>query len=204
MPEPSITLGPTGASVSGSLEPLAEEFARSHMVSLPGFLDDRFCALLQAAETSSGFVRDTVEGLGNREVEMPLRRTSALLLALRGKTVLEWARTVTRDPDICDVGGNLVRTWPDPQDKLDWHDDGLTQTRVAALTIRLGTEPYDGGAFEFRAKKFPHDVSSHMHLRPGDALLFTVNPAFEHRVVPLQSGGPRTMFTGWFLRGAEA
>jgi hypothetical protein len=39
----------------------------------------------------------------------------------------------------------------------------------------------------------------HHHASPGEALVFEVSPALEHRVTPLTAGGPRTIFAGWFL-----
>jgi hypothetical protein len=37
------------------------------------------------------------------------------------------------------------------------------------------------------------------HDTPGTALIFEVSKRCEHRLHPLTSGGPRRVFTGWFL-----
>jgi len=203
MPEGPITLTLGGAVVGMEPATVAAAFQQSHMVALPGFLDGRFLDLLGKAARHSGFVRETVPGIGAREVETPLRQAAAVLLALRGKTVMNWARTVTGAPELADVGGSVVRSLACANDQLAWHDDNHAPERVAALTIRLGHETYAGGAFEFRCKARPRQVIRHEHVRPGDALLFAVSGEFEHRVLPLRSGGPRSMFTGWFMRGTS-
>jgi hypothetical protein len=41
-------------------------------------------------------------------------------------------------------------------------------------------------------RRFKHD-------QPGTALVFEVRPQLEHRVLPLTAGGPRRVFTGWFI-----
>ena len=204
MPEPAIRIAPGGVAIEGDQGWQAEEFAGTGVLRLPGFLDVDFLALLDRIGAQAGFVRETIAGIGSREVEAPLRRTTALLLALRSRQVVDWARRVTSVAGIEDVGGSVVRSVADSGDQLVWHDDRGDRRRAAALTIRLGGDAYLGGVFEFRAKNTPDDVRRFDHAEAGDALLFAVSPAFEHRVTPLVSGGPRCMFTGWFLTAAAS
>jgi hypothetical protein len=194
-----VRIGPAHVR-TGNPRESARRFERDHALTLPGLIDSDLLALLRKAGERIEFVRETVAGLGDREVETPYRQTSILLLALRRREILEWVRAVAGAGRVGDVGGNVVRSWPGSNDHLDRHDDILPPRRVAALTIRLGEEDYEGDEFQMRLKESPHLTMTHHHLEPGDALLFAIAPRIEHRVLPLKSGGPRRIFTGWFLR----
>lgn len=186
--------------MAGDAALAAQHYQQAHLVSLPGLLDAAFLDLLDRAAQSSTFVRETVSGLGEREIEEPLRMTSALLLGLRSARLVEWVRAVTGNPAITTARGNVVRSWPGGADRLDWHDDSDMAGRIAAITILLGDTDFVGGEFELR-RKGSVEASSFRHARRGDGLLVKVHPGLEHRVLPLSAGGPRCVFAGWFMTG---
>lgn len=202
MSDVPVQLNPTGVRIALDAETAAVQFHQQHMLSLPGFLDDKYLALLTRIEPACTWVREMIENLGQREVEEPRRMSGAILIGLRNPQLLEWMRQVTGNRDIAIAGGNIARSWPGCTDRLDWHDDNEDLKRVAALTIMLSETDFEGGVFELRPKQTT-DVTSFRHARRGDALLIEVNPRLEHRVLPLSAGGPRCVFAGWFLTGAE-
>lgn len=186
--------------MAGDAAAAAERYRQEHLVSLPGLLDAAYLDLLDRAGQSSTFVRETVTGLGEREIEEPLRMTSALLLGLRSAPLVEWVRAVTGNPAITTARGNVVRSWPGGVDRLDWHDDSDMPNRIAAITILLGDTDFVGGEFELR-RKGSDAATSFRHARRGDSLLIKVHPGLEHRVMPLTAGGPRCVFAGWYMAG---
>lgn len=51
----------------------------------------------------------------------------------------------------------------------------------------------------FKASASSIACSETKTLRQGDALIFKVDHALEHRVTPLTAGGPRIVWAGWFI-----
>ena len=75
-----------------------------------------------------------------------------------------------------------------PNRATNWY--GITMSRIASRP---------GCGFELRKVGGEALLVDHVHDRPGTALIFEVSPDYEHRVLPLASGGPRRVFTGWFF-----
>ena len=67
------------------------------------------------------------------------------------------------------------------------------------LTLHLRPCQYEGGAFEMRDSKSKQPLFQHYPADPGDLLIFEVEPRSEHRVMPVESGQARLVFTGWFI-----
>lgn len=107
-------------------------------------------------------------------------------------------------PDVLEPGllrsGRIVRTHARAGDELDWHDDlnGPVPRRLG-ITIGLGEAPYTGGLFEMCSHPDGQTLIEFKHDSPGTALVFKVSTRCEHRAHPLLSGGPRRLFTGWFV-----
>ena len=84
--------------------------------------------------------------------------------------------------------------------KLRWHDDlKINPRHRLAITINLSTDNYTGGIFKLRKKNSNELSFSYQHNVKGDALIFKVDHALEHRVTPLTAGGPRIVWAGWFI-----
>ena len=155
---------------------------------------------LMALCDRADFMSDPVEGLGHRTVERPPLASTAILLALRRQELFRWLEAVTGCAPIASVDGQVVQTEPQAGDELVWHDDmvGGARRRLG-VTIGLGRAPYEGGLFEMRSVPDGAPLIEFKHDRPGTALIFEVSRRCEHRVHPLSKGGPRRVFTGWFL-----
>lgn len=176
-----------------------EAFATSRSQVWPDALDRRLLTSVMGLCERASFASDTVEGLGHREIERPPLAGTAVLLMLRRPPLYRWLEEVTGCAPIADVEGRVVRTWPRPGDQLDWHDDLNGERRRLGITIALGSEAYEGGVFEMRARPGKEPLIQFRHDVAGTALVFEVSWRCEHRVHPLVAGGPRQVFTGWFL-----
>ena len=206
LPDPGRPLA-VGAQHTAILVPAdghAEEFRRQRVIVCGDLLEaDLLAAVLQRCRTGQ-FVPDVVAGLGAREVESPSRAGAALNIALSRAPLLRWVEAATGRDGLARVEGRVVQTRANGIDGLEWHDDLNVPARKLGITINLSDAPYDGGDFELRDAQSHELVTRYHHHVPGTALLFDVDAASQHRVLPVGSGGPRRVFTGWFLQEAAA
>jgi len=192
-------LGRLGATIpDGSAARAA--YAASRALVCPGALEDDLLVSLLAACDRASFVADHVEGLGHREIERPAVAGTAITLALRHPSLFRWLEDVTGCKPISRVEGRVVQTYKRDGHELRWHDDrGDGAGRRLGITIGLGGADYEGGLFEMRTVPEGNPLITFRHDTPGTALIFEVSKRCEHRLHPLTSGGPRRVFTGWFL-----
>jgi|EndMetStandDraft_6_1072998.scaffolds.fasta_scaffold73314_1 hypothetical protein len=192
-------LGATASELSSDLDEARAEFELTRSLVCPEAISpDVFEGLVRLLGRSR-FVSSTVEGLGHREIEAPEIAGTAICLLLNRAPVFRWLEAVTGCGKIVTVVGRVVQTRPVAGDRLRWHNDMAAEIRRLGVTVALDSPTYDGGEFEMRRvggramlRRFKHD-------QPGTALVFEVRPQLEHRVLPLTAGGPRRVFTGWFI-----
>ena len=197
-----VTSGAT--HLHGDTVSAAEHFAEHRAILCNGAIQRDFLALLFDVLARAEFRSDRVEGLGHREIEKPALAGRAISLALNRRTLLDWIATVARCGRLGSVEGRVVQTALRPDDRLRWHDDledTGTQRRLG-ITIGLSNQAYDGGLFELREKDMHTALFHHRHVEPGQALIFDVAPDVEHRLCPITAGGPRRVYTGWFIEDA--
>ena len=199
MNEALFTIGRTATVCDAVAATARRQFAADRaLLSRPGVAADMLAAI-DALAARTRFVAQPVTDLGHRHVEQPELAGTAVKLALDRPSLLRWVEDVTGCGPIARIEGMLVETRPGGNDQLDWHRDTLIDTALG-ITIHLGADPYEGGAFELR------DVGSsdlrfrHADAQRGDVLLFDVDHRYEHRVMPVLSGAARRVFTGWFIR----
>lgn len=165
---------------------------------------DLLASLLDRCRRGS-FVADHVDRLGSREVEAPQRVGAALNIVLSRPPFLHWVAAVTGCHDLHRVEGRLVQTRANGMDALDWHNDthdDAAGARRLGITVNLSDAAYEGGGFELRKTATREMLTRYRHDRAGTALIFDIAGDLEHRVLPLASGGPRRVFTGWFVQAA--
>ena len=171
-------------------------------VVLEGFVDDQLLELLAPIWSGATFMPSPVDRVGVRSVETPGHAGAALCLALARPEVLRVIGSLLGGPVLTGVAGAIARFAAGAEERLDWHDDLAEPERKLAITINLGTTPYQGGAFELRDLASGAPPFRHVHATPGEALLFPIGAGLQHRVLPVTGGGPRTVFAGWFLGDA--
>ncbi|MES2441764.1 MAG: 2OG-Fe(II) oxygenase [Pseudomonadota bacterium] len=161
----------------------------------PGFL-----GTLRNLCNRGHFVAETVDGLGDREVEAPQRAGGAITLALQRAGLLRWLEAATGCGPLGTAEGRVVQARPNDHDQLDWHNDLYDPQRRLAVTVNLTETPYEGGLFELRTVRTRETLTAHRHAAPGDMMIFDVTRDLEHRVLPVTAGGPRRVYTGWFFK----
>ena len=180
-------------------------FVRHRAIECRDMLEpDLLASLLDRCRRGS-FVADHVDRLGSREVEAPQRVGAALNIMLGRRPFLQWVEAVTGSRGLQRVEGRVVQTRANGTDALDWHNDthdDAAGMRRLGITVNLSDAPYEGGDFELRTVGTREMLTTYHHDRAGSALIFDIAGDIEHRVLPLASGGPRRVFTGWFVQGA--
>jgi hypothetical protein len=69
---------------------------------------------------------------------------------------------------------------------------------LVALSLNLGPDPYVGAALRIRDRRTGRITDEVTNTEPGDALVFRVDPALEHRITDIEGTAPKTAWAGWF------
>lgn len=200
---PNLRLSPlrvsmTRTEISPDQAETREQFRDFHAIFCKQMLHPEFLATLQRLCDEGNFISDQT-GPGHRFAEFPQRAGRALNLVLSRPETLRWMEETTGCGTLSAVHGRVAQIFPQPGDELIWHDDiAPGEDRRLAIVILLGTAEYEGGEFEMRPKR-GELLLRHKHTDPGSALIFSVDPLLQHRVLPLTRGGPRRVFAGWAM-----
>lgn len=182
--------------------PWAAVFADQRAIVCRDIFDPALFDRLFAAARGTRFRDDHVAELGTREVEEPQRVGGTLNILLGRSSLFRWLEAVTGHTGLAGAEGRLVQTRAGKGDALDWHNDLQQARRALGITISLTDAAYAGGLFEMRRVDDPASARCFDHARAGTALIFDLGGDIEHCVHPVSSGGPRRVFTGWFMREA--
>jgi hypothetical protein len=180
---------------------LREEFRRRHCLMIPSLIDEALADEIARLVEGSDFYRREHDGIGV-EACMEVNATLAwLLLLVNDERMLEVVRSITSCGPIGHFDGRVYRLEP-TSDHLDsWHDD-IGESRLVAMSINLGSQPYEGGALEVRDRRTDQRAEvRNAHI--GDGLLFELGDHLEHRVLPVTGENARTVFAGWFKAGDD-
>ncbi|MEZ4300284.1 MAG: 2OG-Fe(II) oxygenase [Polyangiaceae bacterium] len=195
-----IRLGETACIVEENeavLGALSEEFGARHALILRGFLEGAFLSKLQASLRASMFEPKSHEGVGTELVSWDSPAADALMFVMNDPRLFSVIRRIAGLGEIGCFVGRLYRMTAGESHHDDWHDDAGDH-RLVALSINLSEEPYRGGTTLLREKGAPATTRVLENTTPGDALLFRVDPALEHRITDVEPGPPKTAWAGWF------
>ena len=181
-----------------------EEFVRCHCVVFKGFVDESILDRVPRwCETSRYFTREDVgkNGVFARELTMqfsePLIKAFFLLLN-QPRLFAALAEFTGSETPIRSFIGRCFKSLPGREHFDSWHSDVRGAERLYGLTINLSPNPFVGGSFQIRRKetrKILHTVTTN---RLGDACLFRIDDALEHRATTVEGVQPRYVYAGWF------
>lgn len=201
-PERPFSIGAAQTELFADPAPWAARFAEQRAIVCRDIFDAALFDRLFAAAGKTRFREDSVAGLGTREVEKPQRVGGTINVLLQRPALFRWLETVTSRTGLAGAEGRLVQTRAGAGDALSWHNDLQQARRALGITIGFTDIPFEGGIFEMRKVNDPASARGFDHARAGTALIFDLGGDIEHRVHPISSGGPRRVFTGWFMREA--
>jgi hypothetical protein len=122
-----------------------------------------------------------------------------LLLLTNEPRFLDFVKTMTQSPEIQSFSGSVGRRLPAAGHDDAWHSDAV-DGRLAAMSVNLSREPYEGGVLQIREEPEGRIVYERANTGPGDAVLFKIDRGLKHRVTPPEGHAPRTAYAGWFLK----
>lgn len=183
-----------------------DAFARDRLLRIGGLFDEGLLAVIRRRLTTDRFRERVVRGLREPTAELSLDDDVTLGLLhflLNAPEVLALVRDVSAAPAIRRFVGGVYRLLPGKNHACAWHDD-VDGNRLVALTLNLGEEVFEGGELEVRKKGETRLAARVANTGPGDAVLFSLEPALEHRIAPMAGRAAKTALAGWFVRDPGA
>jgi hypothetical protein len=153
-------------------------------------------AVLDAIDRTAFYEREH-RGIGRELCATPGPATGVLEFLLNDPRLFEVMRSITGCGAIGCFRGRVYRLTPSPGHYDSWHDD-LGEQRLLACSINLGRDRFEGGELQIRRADDPEQYVEVANPHAGDAVLFTVDPAYQHRVVAVRGTVARTAYAGWF------
>jgi hypothetical protein len=174
-------------------------FDRHHWVKLPRVLDGPMLRHVQCALARATFVevRHTRVNPPSIDVCMTPNALSGMLeLLCNDGAVLRAVESLTGCVPLVRFDGFVYRLGPGAGHHHNWHNDVLQGRRVA-MSINLEPAPCDGGVLMIRERESGRVIEHVENTGAGDAVLFRIDSAFQHRATPV-TRGVKTAFAGWF------
>jgi hypothetical protein len=200
-----LEISRASARVGGSGTDAADlraHFDRHHWVKLPHVLAPELLRDVQARLSRADFVERlhpdvTPPSLDLSMVPSPL--SGLLELVFNDAAVFDVVERVTGCDPIARFGGFVYRLTPAFGQEHHWHND-LLESRVVAMSVNLGPASYEGGLLELRDRASKRVIERVPNTGHGDALLFRLDQALQHRACPV-TAGTKTAFAGWYFAG---
>jgi hypothetical protein len=190
-------------------DPAAAAAARAHFdahhwIKVRGLLAPALLREVQDGLRRATFVEvrhDTVTP-PSIDVCMEPNATSAMLEFLcNDPAVFRAVESLTGCSPLTRFNGFVYRLAPATGHHHNWHND-LVHNRRVAMSINLEPEPYEGGRLQMRIRETGDVIEDVENVGPGDAILFRIDAALQHRAMPV-TAGVKTAFAGWFRTAAS-
>jgi hypothetical protein len=193
--------GATGRVRSASSEELAalrREFDERHAVLVRGLLGPALLAEVRDALERAPFEQRDYDGLaGELALDESVPLVARMLFLLNDPALFGAVRAITGREPLVRFDGRIYRRLAAPEHYDNWHDDLHDPRHLVAMSVNLSADRYDGGVLAIRRKGMTDPLAELHNTGSGDAILFRVDAALEHRVSPV-TAGVKTALAGWF------
>lgn len=196
---PVIQLTRRGAvSHEAGVAALRDTFAGQHCAALPGFLDSAVVEDVRA-QIARGTFREFAHGSIATELRLDQGVGTGLLHFLTNDPRLfRLVEAVSGCSGIRAFAGRVYRRFPGRRHHDSWHGD-VDGRRLIGMSVNLSDEVYEGGVFEMRDVATGQPRAALANVGFGDAILFRLSDALEHRVSGVTGVVAKTAFAGWFF-----
>jgi 2OG-Fe(II) oxygenase superfamily len=178
------------------LDVMRRSFQRLHALHLPCFLHAELLKLVQHNLRRARFSEREDEGLARELCMAPNSTLAMLLLVFNDTRLFEVIRRITGCAAIASYAGRIYEMHQAAHYD-GWHSD-VDGTRLIGMSVNLTGEAFSGGRFELRATGGHQVTWSMANTEPGDAVVFEISDALQHRVTEVEGHVPRVTFAGWF------
>jgi hypothetical protein len=167
------------------VERLSSQFEKTHWVLLRDLLDPELLSLALSYIEQGQWLENRVLGFYyDLEVGPALQ-----LLHFMSNTpkFLETISEITGCNSLSWFDCRLWKMAPNLGHTDEWHSDA-TEGRLIAMSLNLSPRGYQGGLLQIREAKSHRMLAEIANTGLGDAILFLVSKAFEHRVNEVPNG----------------
>ena len=168
------------------------DFEREDWVRLPAILDQELLKMIQQ-QLAANELDEQTESI-YQEVDVT---DGALLILLNSPQLFRILERITGGGHIGCFRGRIYQFVPGARNILEWHSD-LNGKRLAAITINLNTEHYQGGVLSIREAKTKRMLCQLTNPGFGDAILFRIDERLEHSVSDVEGTVAKVALAGWF------
>jgi 2-oxoglutarate-Fe(II)-dependent oxygenase superfamily protein len=178
---------------------LRREFDTTHCILLPGLLAPDLLALLLERIERAPFEEHVHDGIGpNRELWMKDASMTGILQFLsNARSLRRLVEEVSGHHPIGSFLGRVYRVVPGQGHFDAWHND-MVDDRLVAMSVNLSPKAFEGGVLQIRERATHRIVHEVANTGPGDAIIFRLSHALQHRITEVQGLVPKTAFAGWF------
>jgi hypothetical protein len=193
-----------------AIRSLQQEFLKDQCIVLRGFLEEHLMQRIIKNLNKATFFENQHTGIKNEifATDQTVNGADLVLhqinILMNNPLLFRTIEKITGCKKILSFAGRIYRNMPGTGHHLNWHDDTIDASRLIAISINLGAEPFEGGVFEIREKKGKTLLKSVGCGKCGDAHVFNVSDKLEHRVTETTGQVPRIAAAGWFLSQASS
>lgn len=181
---------------------LRRTFAEQHCVRLIKLLEPALAASIQV-QMARGRFREFAHGSVATELRLDEGVCTGLLhFLVNDPRLFRLVESISGCRGITAFAGRVYRRFPGVHHD-SWHGDVADPRRLIGMSVNLSAEAYAGGVFEIRGVDAERPAAALANVGLGDAILFRLSPALEHRVTDVVGDAPKTAFAGWFFTGLD-
>jgi hypothetical protein len=180
-------------------------FATSHTLLLNRFVEPSLLARWQRRIDRAPFVERVAKGdWGEKEPSVDMRVDDrnlwgGAIFTLNDPTLFDVIERVTGCGVVGSFFGSVYKIVAAAGHFHTWHND-LDGNRLVAISINFSPDGYRGGVLQIAQRDTRKIFSEVANTGWGDAVIFEISDALEHRVTAVENGPDKTAFAGWFLR----
>jgi 2OG-Fe(II) oxygenase superfamily len=189
---------------------VAGDVAEDELLALRRELEQRQCIVL-ANFLEPKLLASLRRRLDQDEFYQRLHRDTRLELCLKEQATHGLVHFLLNDPALFDllqnitgcgrIGrfyGRVYRMVPGAGHYDSWHDDAFDD-RMITISINLSREIYRGGVLQIRERKTKRMLHEVANTGFGDAVVFRVDGALQHRVTDVEGEVEKVALSGWFV-----
>lgn len=183
---------------------LQQAFIEKRCITIPRLIEEKLLEKILLGIAKGEFFENNHDqhnnGLHTLEDTLKSKNIAAHLIhfILNNKELFKIIQQITGCREIKGFKGRIYKLEPGGEHKLDWHEDTFEPERVLAISINLGSLPYEGGVFQIKYKNSDVILKEVPCGNLGDAHIFDISDNLLHRVTATTGKIPRVAAAGWF------